>query len=90
MNFMIARSVPYVISNIGYGTYLVFAACLTLAVPFICFLVPETKGRSLEDIDAVFDKSRTQTMEDRDVEKESVVQVEVVSGAKMPRHTIVG
>jgi hypothetical protein len=78
MNFMIARSVPYMISNIGYGIYLVFAACLTLAVPFIYFLVPETKGRSLEDIGAVFEKSRTQTMEDRDVEKESVMQVEVV------------
>lgn len=54
MNFVIARSVPYMITNIGYGTYFLFAACLTLAVPFVYFFVPETKGLSLEDMDVLF------------------------------------
>ena len=51
---MIARSVPYMITNIGYGTYFLFAACLTLAVPFVYFFCPETKGLSLEDMDVLF------------------------------------
>ena len=42
------------LTNIGYGTYFVFAACLTLAIPFVYFFVPETKGLSLEDMDALF------------------------------------
>lgn len=42
------------ISNIGYGTYFVFAAMLTLSVPFVWFFVPETKGLSLEDMGVLF------------------------------------
>jgi len=53
-NFVIARSVPYMVSNIGYGTYFVFATCLTLSIPFVYFFVPETKGLSLEQIDVQF------------------------------------
>ena len=53
-NFVIARSVPYMIRNIGGGTYFVFAAFLTLSVPFVWFCLPETKGRSLEEMDQVF------------------------------------
>ena len=54
MNFVIARSVPYMLSNIGFGTYFIFAACLTIAIPFVYFFLPETKGLSLEDTDALF------------------------------------
>jgi hypothetical protein len=54
-NFVIARSTPYMISNIGFGTYFVFAACTTLAVPFVWFIIPETKGMKLEEVDALFE-----------------------------------
>lgn len=43
------------ISNIGFGTYFVFAACTTLAVPFVWFMIPETKGMKLEEVDALFE-----------------------------------
>lgn len=55
LNFVIARSVPYMISNIGYGTYFVFASFTTLSIPFVYFCLPETKGLSLEEIDVLFD-----------------------------------
>jgi len=55
-NFVIARSTPYMISNIGFGTYFVFAACTTLAVPFVWFMIPETKGMKLEEVDALFER----------------------------------
>jgi hypothetical protein len=42
------------ISNIGCGTYFLFAAMLTLSIPFVFFFVPETKGLSLEDMDMLF------------------------------------
>ena len=57
-NFVIARSTPYMISNITYGTYFVYAACTTISVPFIWFMIPETKGLKLEDVDDLFRDGR--------------------------------
>lgn len=62
-NFVIARSVPYMISNIGFGTYFVFASCTTLSIVFVYFCVPETKGLSLEEIDVVFGGELTSGLE---------------------------
>lgn len=57
-NFAIARSVPYMITNIGYGTYFIFATCITLSIPFVYFCLPETKGLSLEEVDVLFEGPR--------------------------------
>ncbi|KAI7608933.1 hypothetical protein KC343_g12512 [Hortaea werneckii] len=54
LNFVIARSVPYMITDIGYGTYFVFASFITVGIVWIYFFVPETKGLSLEDMDILF------------------------------------
>jgi hypothetical protein len=42
------------LETIGYGTYLFFAGFALLAFFFTWFLIPETKGKSLEEMDAVF------------------------------------
>lgn len=68
LNFAIARSVPYMVSNIGYGTYFVFASCITLSVPFVYFCLPETKGLSLEEIGVVFGDSGFGAEVDADLE----------------------
>lgn len=44
------------ISNISWGTYLVFAIINACFLPFIWFFYVETKGRSLEEIDLIFAK----------------------------------
>jgi sugar porter (SP) family MFS transporter len=54
MNFVIARSVPYMITNIGGGTYFVFASFLAAAVAFVFFFIPETKGLNMESMDELF------------------------------------
>ncbi|KAG8413963.1 hypothetical protein J3459_014924 [Metarhizium acridum] len=46
--------VPYMITNIGCGTYFLFAALITVSIPWVFFCAPETKGVSLEDVDALF------------------------------------
>ena len=56
-NFVIARSVPYMISNIKFGTYFVFASFITVSIPFVWFMVPETKGLKLEEMDEIFNGS---------------------------------
>ncbi|CAE6540540.1 unnamed protein product [Rhizoctonia solani] len=52
--FVIARSTPYMVKNIGYGTYLFFGSCMILMIPWVYFILPETKGISLEDMDRLF------------------------------------
>ncbi|KAH3943884.1 hypothetical protein HBI56_045600 [Parastagonospora nodorum] len=84
-NFVIARSVPYMVTNIGYGTYFVFATCLTLSIVFVYFFVPETKGLSLEEIDILFGGSGPSSFDAARLEEEKlgsksdVVYVERVS-----------
>ncbi|KAF2104618.1 general substrate transporter [Rhizodiscina lignyota] len=53
-NFIIGLVTPDMLSTIKWGTYIFFAAFCLLALAFTYFFVPETKGRSLEDMDLVF------------------------------------
>ncbi|KAF2015186.1 general substrate transporter [Aaosphaeria arxii CBS 175.79] len=53
-NFIIGLVTPDMLETIGYGTYLFFAGFALVAFFFTWFLIPETKGKSLEEMDAVF------------------------------------
>jgi MFS family permease len=53
-NFIIGLVTPDMLDTIGYGTYIFFAAFCLLAFAFTYFFVPETRGKSLEDMDVVF------------------------------------
>ena len=54
------------IQNIGFGTYVFFAAFCAIALVWVYFLVPETNGRTLEQMDSVFkDKTTAQEAERR-------------------------
>lgn len=55
-NFIIAFMTPVFLANSSYGAYMFFGACNALTV-LVCFLfMPETRGKSLEDIDYSFTK----------------------------------
>jgi hypothetical protein len=43
-----------------WGTYLVFASLNASFLPFIYFFYPETKNRSLEELDIVFAKGHVE------------------------------
>ncbi|KLO06147.1 general substrate transporter [Schizopora paradoxa] len=53
-NFALAWAVPPGLSNIAYKTYFVFASFNFAAFIHIFFCFPETKGRTLEEIEEVF------------------------------------
>lgn len=53
-NFVIGLVTPDMLATLGYGTYIFFAVFCLLALVFTYFFVPETKGKSLEDMDVVF------------------------------------
>lgn len=59
-NFAVVMVTPIMIDKIGWGTYLVFASLNASFLPFIYFFYPETKNRSLEELDIVFAKGYTE------------------------------
>lgn len=53
---------PVMISGIGWGTYLFFAAVNACFYPFIYFFYIETANRSLEEVDLIFAKGYLEKM----------------------------
>jgi hypothetical protein len=63
---------------LGYKTYFIFATFNYAASIHFFFMYPETAGRTLEEIEAVFEAGNTFTAWriSRDVGKKSLAQVE--------------
>jgi len=59
-NFAVALMVPSMLKAISWGLYFFFAGWLLLSVFFIYFFVPEAKGKTLEEMDAVFGSQTNQ------------------------------
>lgn len=51
---MVVYSTPYMMNNITYGTFFLFGASVVCGIIFTWFLIPETKGVLLEDMDVLF------------------------------------
>jgi sugar porter (SP) family MFS transporter len=56
-NFMVVMITPYAFGSIGYQTYIIFAVINAAIVPSVYFFFPETRLRSLEEMDDIFKKS---------------------------------
>ncbi|AQZ17318.1 hypothetical protein BZL39_L03890 [Zygosaccharomyces parabailii] len=54
--FIMTRVTTNMVNAMHYGIFFFFACVALLSVPFVYFLVPETKGIPLEDIDRLFVK----------------------------------
>lgn len=55
-NFMVVMITPIAFDSIKSNTYTIFAAINALMVPTVYFLYPETSGKTLEDIDKIFEQ----------------------------------
>jgi len=53
-NFIVAEIVPVLMTQINWGVYLLFAGFGILMAAWVVLTVPETKGKSLEEIDTLF------------------------------------
>lgn len=60
-NFIIGVIVPEMQLKMGWGTYLFFGCFCFAASVFSFFFVPETAGKSLEQIEAVFGSTLDET-----------------------------
>ncbi|KAF9892999.1 hypothetical protein FE257_012410 [Aspergillus nanangensis] len=55
--FIIVMITPIAFNNIGWRTYLIFASCTGAGMVLVYFCFPETRNRSLEEIDLIFSNS---------------------------------
>lgn len=72
-NFIVAIAIPPMMESKGYQTYVFFAVMCTLSVVWSVLLVPETKGKTLEEIDDVF--GDVQGHEDLEIMRQAMVSV---------------
>jgi hypothetical protein len=55
-NFIVTRFTPQMFTSMKYGVWFFFATLQLLSIPFIFFLLPETKGVPLEQMDMLFSR----------------------------------
>ncbi|GJE88676.1 MFS general substrate transporter [Phanerochaete sordida] len=53
-NFIVGQVTPTMMNKLGFGTFVFFGSFSFVGGLFILFLVPETKGLTLEEMDEVF------------------------------------
>lgn len=58
-NFLVARFTPQMFSSMGFGVWIFFASLQLLSIPFVYFLLPETKSVPLEQMDLLFSNNLT-------------------------------
>ncbi|KAL2852023.1 hypothetical protein BJY01DRAFT_232657 [Aspergillus pseudoustus] len=56
VDYGITRATPNMITNMGYGAFLLYALLTYVGVVFIFFCLPELKGRSIESMDDLFQR----------------------------------
>ncbi|CAH0599163.1 unnamed protein product [Chrysodeixis includens] len=72
------KSAPHLYSSIGVeGAYLVYSAILTVFLTVIYILLPETKDRTLQDIEDSF-KGKKKTKSDPEAQMKLIMKEEVV------------
>lgn len=58
MRKMVVMITPVSFATIGYKTYIIFAVINAFIFPVVYFFYPETAYRSLEEMDAIFRKTK--------------------------------
>lgn len=57
-NFLVALVTPTLLAKSSFGAYFLFGGCLFLTALVCMVFMPETRGRSLDEIEQAFYKSR--------------------------------
>ncbi|KAG2174486.1 hypothetical protein INT44_006749 [Umbelopsis vinacea] len=76
MNATIAKATPVMLANITYGTYFLFGSFAVVMGVFVYFFLPETRGRSLEQMDEIFNRGIFAFRYDNSVPTEKIREAE--------------
>ncbi|KAJ1981603.1 hypothetical protein H4R35_000647 [Dimargaris xerosporica] len=68
-NFAIGQIAPILMDEITWGLYVIFACLAVVSIAIVFFFFPETKGRSLEEMDQVFGGNTTEYSTHTRIEK---------------------
>ncbi|KAJ7593224.1 general substrate transporter [Mycena floridula] len=71
-NFIVGQVTPTMLEHLGFGTFVFFGVFSFLGGLFILFLVPETKGVTLEEMEEVFGNS------EHNMAKEDAARLEAI------------
>lgn len=80
VNWIIAFTTPIFLAHSTFGVYFLFGSASLLTVVVCVFWMPETRGRTLEDIDASFRRKGKKT-EDIEVRAEGLLVGELGPGS---------
>ncbi|KAK0664720.1 Sugar transporter STL1 [Lasiodiplodia hormozganensis] len=80
-NFIIGLITPPLVQNTGFGAYTFFAVFCILAFVWTFFFVPETNGRSLEQMDHVFKDKSSEGEEARRIRIETEIMGRIPVGS---------
>ncbi|KAI9835851.1 MAG: hypothetical protein M1819_001749 [Sarea resinae] len=83
-NFIIGLITPPLVQNTGFGAYVFFAAFCLISLVWTFFFVPETNGRTLEQMDHVFKDISSEEEELRRQRIEGEILAEKSAEAGMP------
>ena len=72
VDFVISYNTPTWITNLGWKIFIMYAAINVGAMGIFSLIIPETKGRSLEEMDVIFGAVGAETRR-RDIERQRVV-----------------
>ncbi|KKY31899.1 putative high-affinity glucose [Diaporthe ampelina] len=75
-NFIVGVAAPPMLEQIGFGTYIFFGSFCILSGFWAIFLVPETKGKSLEQVDELFKDTVAQ-------EEKEIIRAEIMDEASL-------
>ena len=71
VDFVIAYNTPTWITNLGWKIFIMYASLNFGAMGTFSLIIPETKGRSLEEMDIIFGAVSAETRQ-RDIERQRV------------------
>jgi predicted MFS family arabinose efflux permease len=60
-NFLVALTTPVLLSRSSFGAYFLFGGCTIVAVIVCALFMPETKGKSLDEIEEAFRQATTRS-----------------------------
>lgn len=86
-NFAVAMSTPDFVAVAPYGAYIFLGLMCVIAAAYVAFLVPETKGRTLDELDAVFGDSSGRSKWEGDLMLQAQQEVGLMDIANAGRST---